>query len=80
MITKHDSIRISITDDEIKAVMEKARTQLFISKRDNLRNRHANIQYDCILRGYIGEFAIKKWMNEQGIFLKKQITVQKMKI
>ena len=38
--------------------MEKARTQLFISKRDNLRNRHANIQYDCILRGYIGEFAI----------------------
>ena len=71
MITIKDSIRISVTDDEIKSVMEKARTQLFISKRDNLRNRHANIQYDCILRGYIGEFAITKWMNEQSIFFDK---------
>jgi len=71
LITIKDSIRISVTDDEIKSVMEKVRTQLFISKRDNLRNRHANIQYDCILRGYIGEFAITKWMNEQGIFFDK---------
>jgi hypothetical protein len=53
LITKQDSIRISVTDDEIKSVMEKGRIQFFISKRDNLRNRHANIQYDCILRGYI---------------------------
>ncbi len=71
MITKNDSICIPVTDDEIKLVMEKARTQLFISKRDNLRNRHANIQYDCILRGYVGEFALTKWMNEQGIFFDK---------
>lgn len=68
MITKNDSICIPVTDDEIKSVMEKARKQLFISKRDNLRNRHANIQYDCILRGYIGEYAITKWMNKQGVF------------
>ena len=80
MITKQDSFCIPVTGDEIKKVMEKARTQLFISKRDNLRNRHANIQYDCILRGYIGEFAITKWMNEQGIFLTKLITEQKVKI
>ena len=71
MITKQDSICIALTDDEIKSVMEKARAQLFISKRDNLRNRHANIQYDCILRGYIGEFAITKWTNQQGIFFDK---------
>ena len=71
MITKNDSICIAVTDEEIKLVMEKARTQLFISKRDNLRNRHANIQYDCILRGYIGEFAITKWMNAKGIFFDK---------
>lgn len=71
MITKQDSICIALTDDEIKSVMEKVRTQLFISKRDNLRNRHANIQYDCNLRGYIGEFAITKWANEQGIFFDK---------
>ena len=71
MITNHDCICITLTDDEIKSVMEKARAQLFISKRDNLRNRHANIQYDCILRGYIGEFAITKWANQQGVFFDK---------
>ena len=71
MITIKDSIRISVTDDEIKSVMEKARTQLFISKTDNLRDRHANIQYDCILRGYIGEFAVTKWMNKEGVFFDK---------
>ena len=69
MITKHDIVRIPLTDDEIKTVMEKARTQLSISSLDNLRQRHANIQYDCILRGYIGEYAITKWLGQHGITL-----------
>ena len=47
--------------------MEKARKQLSVSTRDNLRTRHANIQYDCIMRGYIGEYAITKWLEQQGI-------------
>lgn len=68
MITINDSICIPITETEIKLVMEKARNQLFISKRDNLRDRHENIQYDNILRGYIGEYAITKWINQQAIF------------
>lgn len=67
MITKQDIICIPLTDVEIKTVMEKARQQLFISKNDNLRNRHANIQYDCIMRGYIGEYAIAKWLGEHNI-------------
>ncbi len=67
MITKQDIICIPLTDVEIKTVMEKARQQLFISKNDNLRSRHANIQYDCIMRGYIGEYAIAKWLGEHNI-------------
>ncbi|MCY7291006.1 MAG: hypothetical protein LH615_02380 [Ferruginibacter sp.] len=67
MITKQDIICIPLTDDEIKMVMEKAREQLFISKIDNLRRRHANIQYDCIVRGYIGEYAIAKWLLQHDI-------------
>ena len=67
LITKEDIVCIPLTDDEIKLVMEKARKQLFISKLDNLRTRHANIQYDCILRGYIGEYAITKWLGKHDI-------------
>ena len=67
MITKANIICIPLTDDEIKTVMEKARKQLYISKLDNLRTRHANIQYDCILRGYIGEYAITKWLAQHDI-------------
>lgn len=67
LITKEDIICIPLTDDEIKTVMEKARKQLFISTVDNLRTRNANIQYDCIMRGYIGEYAITKWLAQHGI-------------
>jgi len=67
LITKQDIICIPLTDAEIKSVMEKARNQLSISTLDNLRKRHANIQYDCIMRGYMGEYAITKWLGEQGI-------------
>ena len=71
MIIKEDIISIPLTDDEIKTVMEKARQQLAISKLDNLRTRHANIQYDCIMRGYIGEFAITKWIAQNNIIFDK---------
>jgi hypothetical protein len=67
LITKEDIICIPLTDDEIKACMEKARKHLFISKLDNLRTRHQNIQYDCIVRGYIGEYAITKWLSKHDI-------------
>ena len=69
MITIQDIICIPLTDTEIKTVMIKARKQLSISGIDNLRTRHANIQYDCILRGYIGEYAITKWFAEQEIIV-----------
>ncbi len=71
MLTKEDIICISLIDEEIKLVMEKARKQLSISKLDNIRPRHANIQYDCILRGYIGEYAITKWLRQHDIVFDK---------
>lgn len=71
MLTKQDIICIPITDEEIKLVMEKARNQLAIAKLDNIRPRHVNIQYDCILRGYIGEYAITKWLGQHDIVFDK---------
>ena len=69
MTTINDAILLPLTEAEIKTVMQKALAQFDIAKRDNLRNRHINIQYDCILRGYIGEYAISKWLTENGITL-----------
>jgi hypothetical protein len=69
LVTKQDIICLPLADVEIKWVMQRAREQFAIAQRDNLRNRHINIQYDCILRGYIGEFAIRKWLEENDIIL-----------
>jgi hypothetical protein len=69
LITKQDIICLPLADEEIKWGMQKAKEQFSIAQRDNLRTRHVNIQYDCILRGYIGEFAMRKWLEENDIFL-----------
>jgi hypothetical protein len=69
LITKQDIICIPLADEEIKWVMQRAREQFAIANRDNLRNRHINVQYDCILRGYIGEYAMRKWLEENEIIL-----------
>ncbi len=69
MITAQDIICIPLSEEEIKDAIIKAKQNFSIAKRDNLRSRHINIQFDCLLRGYIGEYAIKKWLAECGIFL-----------
>jgi hypothetical protein len=69
LITKQDIICIPLADEEIKWVMERAREHFSIANRDNLRHRHINVQYDCILRGYIGEYAMRKWLEENDIVL-----------
>lgn len=67
MIQKKDILKLPLEKREITAVIAKAKKHLAISKRDNLRQRHPNIQFDCILRGYIGEYAMQKWFSENGI-------------
>jgi len=62
MITINDAIRIDLDAQEVKKIIEKALEKINIAKLDNLRNRHKNIQFDCLLRGYIGEYCISKWL------------------
>jgi hypothetical protein len=66
MVTKEDIIKLSISESEIKDCIKKALMENF-NKRDNLRNRDSNIQFDCLLRGYIGEKALTKWFHSYGI-------------
>lgn len=67
IITTEKMIQFLLSEEEIKNIIIKAKDNNLISQRDNLRNRHPNIQFDCILRGYIGEYAVKKWFNFNGI-------------
>jgi hypothetical protein len=62
-----DILNLCLTREEILDVIKKVQDNLHVSALDNVRIRHENIQFDCMLRGYIGEFAITKWFAENGI-------------
>lgn len=61
-----DAIKLDITEQDIKQSIKDALSKDF-NKRDNLRNRHSNVQFDCLIRGYIGEIGIRKWFASYGI-------------
>ena len=59
-------IKLKISEDDIKGAIRDALKENF-NRRDNLRHRGANVQFDCLVRGYIGELGIKRWFGEHGI-------------
>ena len=64
MVSQQDIIQISLSKEEVLGCIKRT---IGIQFLDNLRHRHPNIQFDCKLRGYIGEYAIKKWFMKNGI-------------
>lgn len=70
MVSIQDIIKLSVTESDIKESIKKALAESF-NKRDNLRKRDSNIQFDCLLRGYIGEKAIVNWFPSYGITFDK---------
>ncbi|MGY3055162.1 hypothetical protein ACVWYG_003375 [Pedobacter sp. UYEF25] len=71
MVRFSDSILMELTEAEIKSVIAVVLSKISISKTDNLRYRHPNIQFDCLLRGYIGEYAMTEWFNSFDVILDK---------
>ena len=71
MVSLSDAVLIEVTEAEIMDVIALILQKLQISKTDNLRHRHPNVQFDCLLRGYIGEFAMTKWLNSFDIVFEK---------
>ena len=66
-VTNNDIIKISLTEEEVKAIISSVVEKLDIAKMDNLRHRHKNVQFDCLLRGYVGEYCIIKWLKKHDI-------------
>jgi hypothetical protein len=58
------AVNIPLTKKEVLGCLEQALQQNFI---DNLRHRHPNVALDSKLRGYVGELAFRKWMNQNGV-------------
>jgi hypothetical protein len=71
MVSFEHILHLPLTESEILEAIQKATENTNISKLDNLRFRHLNIQFDCMLRGYLGENAIQKWLGKNGIEVEK---------
>lgn len=65
MIISPDKIVIlNISIGDVFVAIDKAKQMTFI---DNLRNRAPTVQFDCKVRGYLGEIGIMKWLNSFNI-------------
>ena len=64
MITENDIIQIVLTKQEVLECIGKAINEKYL---DNLRDRSPNVQFDCKLRGSVGELAMRKWLTSNGI-------------
>lgn len=62
-------IRLEISKSEVLSIIDKAKANIKISSYENVRDRHINIQFDCLLRGYIGEYAMGKFFVSNGIIV-----------
>lgn len=68
MITIDDIVNLQLTKEDIIECIKKTQSIKFV---DNLRERHPNVRFDCKLRGYIGELAIKKWFKNNNINIER---------
>lgn len=69
MITQEQIILFPLSEEEIQTCLSKTKKNFNLAKRDNLRSRHQNIQFDCLLRGYVGEYAVLKWLQNNNIHI-----------
>lgn len=72
-VSINDIIRIELEKEEILLAVNRAKNHNF---KDNLRYRHPNVSFDSKLRGYIGEIAVKKWLNSYGIIVSTENYVE----
>jgi hypothetical protein len=59
-----DIKNLNLRKEDIISALEKARKEKFL---DNLRYRHPNVKFDSKLRGFIGEIALRQWLENRGI-------------
>jgi len=69
MVNVEDIVKLIVTEEDLKECVKKSLCEN-LKYVDNLRFRHPNVRFDCLVRGCIGENAILKWFEEHGILFK----------
>jgi hypothetical protein len=64
-VSYQDCVSLPVTPDIILQAIEKAQHCHFLN---NLRQRHPNIEFDCKVRGFIGEMVFRNWLALHGIY------------
>lgn len=64
MISSDKLIILDITKDDVMSSIDKAKGMSF---SNNLRNRNPTLQFDCKIRGYLGEIGLTKWLQSYNI-------------
>ena len=67
MVTVNDILRLRLSEDDIRFVLNKTLDGLDIAARDNLRRRTPAVQLDCLFRGYLGEYCIRRFFWRYGV-------------
>ncbi len=75
MKPQKEILHLPLSEAEIINIIKNVKERISISKLDNIRPRHPNIQFDCLLRGYVGEYAIAKWLAENDIVIDRRNVV-----
>lgn len=64
-VTYQDIIPLPITKYDILHAIQKAQQCTFLN---NLRQRHPNIEFDCKVRGFIGEIVFENWLASHHVY------------
>lgn len=67
-VSYQDIIPLPLAEDDILQAIRRSQESKLL---DNLRMRHPNIQFDCKVRGFIGEIALKNWFSSHNIYFNK---------
>lgn len=67
MVNINDILRLRLSEDDIRFVLNKALDGVDIAARDNLRKRTPAVQLDCLFRGYLGEYCIRRFFWRYGV-------------
>jgi hypothetical protein len=63
-----DIISLPLTESDILQAIQRAKQSNLL---DNLRMRHPNIGFDCKIRGFIGEIALKNWFASHQLYFQQ---------
>jgi hypothetical protein len=67
-VTYQDIVALPLTQQDVLQAIERAQQCNFLN---NLRQRHPNIEFDCKIRGFIGETAFQRWLASHRIYFQQ---------